>query len=81
MDWASSKYNGGEGKKVVNLSVGLPEQKYKIPPSCCRIPEEDAICVAARQAVIGADVSDVIFSDVIMNSLKVLNCAWNFVSS
>jgi len=63
-DWASSKYAGGDGKKYLDLTVGRTEQKYKIPPSCCRVAEEDAVCVAGRQAVFGAQVSEVIYSDV-----------------
>jgi CD81 antigen len=62
-DWAGSKYNK-EGRSALDLGVTSGLQIYKIPSSCCHEGTNMEICNAAVSTGIGAQISNVIYSEV-----------------
>jgi hypothetical protein len=62
-DWAGSKYNKLE-KSVLDLGVSSLLQIYSIPTSCCRDGIDEIICKGAVEIGIGAQISNVVYSEV-----------------
>jgi hypothetical protein len=62
-DWAGSKFNKA-GRSSLDVSVTSVLQIYNIPTSCCREGTEEEICKAAVKTGIGAQISNVIYSEV-----------------
>jgi hypothetical protein len=62
-DWAGSTYSKA-GKGVLDFSVTSLPQIYSIPTSCCRDGIEEIICKGAVKIGIGAQIANVIYSEV-----------------
>lgn len=43
-DWVSSKFNNGGDKQGINLAISSPMTLYKLPGSCCALPEGSEQC-------------------------------------
>jgi hypothetical protein len=59
-DWADSKYN----KAGKNLDVTSKLQMYRVPMSCCRAGIDETVCNGAVETGIGAQISNLIYSEV-----------------
>jgi hypothetical protein len=62
-DWSGSKYNKA-GRTALDLAVTAVAEVYSIPASCCRDGTSDEICKVAVKTGIGAQISNVIYSEV-----------------
>lgn len=61
-DWAGSKFNKA-GRSSLNLGVTSELQVYSIPTSCCREGTDEEICKVAVSTGIGAQISNVIYTE------------------
>jgi hypothetical protein len=62
-DWAGSRFNKA-GRSSLDLGVTSVLQIYSIPTSCCREGTDEEICKTAVSTGIGAQISNVIYSEV-----------------
>ncbi|KAL1138472.1 hypothetical protein AAG570_008535 [Ranatra chinensis] len=60
-DWSGTKYNRDDKPEFV---ISGKIKVFNIPASCCSTDPNDPSCVAARKVTLGAQISDVIYSQV-----------------